>query len=174
MVLVIIMLCPKGVQRCLQRPPSFVSCTFSFYSWNLWHPVAQSCFQPWKFLSGKELLKSLTLQYESVAMTSPMDICMPVQFTCSAVSNSLRPHEPHHARSPCPSPTPRVDPNPCPSSWWCHPTISSFAIPSPPALNLSQHQGLFQWVSSSHQVAKILEVQLQHQSFQWTPRTDLL
>ena len=46
--------------------------------------------------------------------------------------------------------------------------------PSPPALNLSQHQGLFQWLSSSHQVAKALEFQLQHQSFQWTPRTDLL
>ena len=46
--------------------------------------------------------------------------------------------------------------------------------PSPPALNLSQYQGLFQWVTSSHQVAKVLEFQLQHQSFQWTPRTDLL
>ena len=46
--------------------------------------------------------------------------------------------------------------------------------PSPPALNLSQHQGLFKWVSSSHEVAKVLEFQLQHQSFQWTPRTDLL
>jgi len=45
--------------------------------------------------------------------------------------------------------------------------------PSPPALNLSQHQGLFQWVSSSHQVAKVLEFQLQHQSFQWIPRTDV-
>ena len=43
--------------------------------------------------------------------------------------------------------------------------------PSPPALNLSQHQGLFQWVSSSHEVAKVLEFQLQHQSYQWTPRT---
>ena len=42
--------------------------------------------------------------------------------------------------------------------------------PSPPALNLSQGQGLFQWVSSSHQVAKVLEFQLQHLSFQWTPR----
>ena len=51
-----------------------------------------------------------------------------------------------------------------------HPLLS----PSPPALNLSQHQGLFQWVSSSHQVAKVLEFQLQHKSFQWTPRTDLL
>ena len=51
-----------------------------------------------------------------------------------------------------------------------HPLLS----PSPPALNLSQHQGLFQWVSSSHQVAKVLEFQLQHQSFQWIFRTDLL
>ena len=46
--------------------------------------------------------------------------------------------------------------------------------PSPPVPNLSQHQGLFQWVNSSHEVAKGLEFQLQHQSFQWTPRTDLL
>ena len=46
--------------------------------------------------------------------------------------------------------------------------------PYPPALNLYQHQGLFKWVSSSHQVAKISEFQLQHQSFQGTPRTDLL
>ena len=46
--------------------------------------------------------------------------------------------------------------------------------PSLPTYNLSQHQGLFQGVSSLHQVAKVLEFQLQHQSFQWTPRTDLL
>ena len=46
--------------------------------------------------------------------------------------------------------------------------------PSTPALNLSQNQGLFQWVSSLHQVAKVLEFQLQHPSFQWTPRTGLL
>ena len=48
-----------------------------------------------------------------------------------------------------------------------HPLLS----PSPPALNLSQHQGLFKWVSSSHQVAGVLEFQLQHQSFQWIFRT---
>ena len=46
--------------------------------------------------------------------------------------------------------------------------------PSPPVLNLSQHQGLFKWVHSSHQVAKVLESQLQHQSFQWTFTTDFL
>ena len=48
------------------------------------------------------------------------------------------------------------------------------SFPFSPILNLSQHQGLFKWVSSSHQVAKVLEFQFQHQSFQWTPRTDLL
>ena len=48
------------------------------------------------------------------------------------------------------------------------------SFPSPPAFNLSQHQGLFQWVSSSHQVAKVWELQLQHQSFQWIFRTDFL
>ena len=51
-----------------------------------------------------------------------------------------------------------------------HPVSS----PSPPALNLFQHQGLFKWVSSSHQVAKVLELQLQHKSFQWIFRTDFL
>ena len=46
--------------------------------------------------------------------------------------------------------------------------------PSPPAFNFSQHQGLLKWVSSSHQVARVLEFQLQHQSFWWTSRADLL
>ena len=64
-----------------------------------------------------------------------------VQFSHSVVSASLWPHEPQHARPPCPSQIPGVHPNPCPSSQWCHPAISS---PSPPALNLSRHQDLFQ------------------------------
>ena len=51
-----------------------------------------------------------------------------------------------------------------------HPQLS----PCPPAFSLSQHQGLFQWVNSSYQVTKVLEFQFQHQSFQWTPRSDLL
>ena len=51
------------------------------------------------------------------------------QFSCSVVSNSLWPHELQHARPPCPSPTPRVHPNTCPLSCWCHPTISSSVVP---------------------------------------------
>ena len=52
-----------------------------------------------------------------------------VQFSRSVVSDSLWPHEPQHARHPCPSPTPGVHPSQCRLSWWCHPTISSSAIP---------------------------------------------
>ena len=52
-----------------------------------------------------------------------------VQFSHSVVSDSLRPHEPQHARPPCPSPTPRAHPNSCSLSQWCHPTILSSVIP---------------------------------------------
>ena len=52
-----------------------------------------------------------------------------VQFSCSVVSDSLRPHESQHARPPCPSPTPEVYSNTCPSSRWCNPAISSSVIP---------------------------------------------
>ena len=97
-----------------------------------------------------------------------------VQFSHSVVSNSLQPHGLQHGRLPCPSPTPRAYLNSCSLTWWYHPIISSSAIPSLLTFNLSQHQGLFQWVSSLHQVARILEFQLQHQSFQWTFRTDFL
>ena len=81
------------------------------------------------------------------------------------MSDSLWPHGLHYARLLCPPLTPWVCSNSCPLSQWCYLTISSSVTPSPFADNLSQHQGLFQWVGSSHQVAKVLE--LQHQSFQW-------
>ena len=94
------------------------------------------------------------------------------QYSCSFMSNPLWPHGLQHARLPCPSelqePTQthvhRIGDAIQPS----HPLSS----PSPPAFNFSQHQGFFQWISSSHQVAEVLE--LQHQSFQWTFRTDFL
>ena len=97
-----------------------------------------------------------------------------VQFSCSVVSNSLRPMDcgtpgfPVHyqladlAQTHFHQVGDAIQPS--------HPLLS----PYPPAFNLSQHQGLFQWVSSSHQTAKALELQLQHQSFQWLFRTDFL
>ena len=78
-----------------------------------------------------------------------------VQFSCSVMSDSLQPHGLQHTRLPRPSPTPEACSNSCPLSRWCHPLLS----PSPPAFNLSQHQGLFQGVGSLHKVAKLLEFQ---------------
>ena len=91
---------------------------------------------------------------------------MLIQFSHSVVSDSLWPHGLQHTRLPCPSPTPRAYSNSCLSNHLddatqpFHPPLS----PCLPAFNLSQHQGLSEWVSSSHQMAKILEFQLQHQS----------
>ena len=78
-----------------------------------------------------------------------------VQFICSVMSDSLWPQEPQHARPPCPSPTAGVYQTPV---CWVGDAIQPshpLSSPSPPALNLSQHQGLFKYVSSSHQVAKV-------------------
>ena len=96
------------------------------------------------------------------------------QISCSVVSDSLRPHESQHARPPCPSPTPGVHSDSHPSSQWCHPAISSSVVPFSSCPQSLQHQSLFQWVNSSHEVAKILEFQLLYHSFQRNPRADLL
>ena len=76
---------------------------------------------------------------------------MSVKFSSSVVPNSLQPHESQHARPPCPSPTPKVYPNPYPSSRWCHPAISSSVVPfssypqSFPALGSFPMSQLFTW-----------------------------
>ena len=67
-----------------------------------------------------------------------------VQFSGSVVSDSLRPHGLQHTRLPCPSPTLRVHSNSCPSTWWCHPTISSSIIPFSFCLQSFPESGSFQ------------------------------
>ena len=96
------------------------------------------------------------------------------QFSHSVVSESVLPHGLQHTRLPRPSPTPGAYSNSLPSSWWCHLTISSSVVPFPFHLQSFSASGSFSWVSSSHQVAKVLEFQLQHQSFQWIFKTDFL
>ena len=81
---------------------------------------------------------------------------------------------PWTAALPCPSLSPWVWSNACPLNWWCYLSISSFAAPFSFTFSLFQHQSIFQWVISSHQVADVLERQLQHQSFQWIFRVDFL
>ena len=97
----------------------------------------------------------------------------PVQFSHSVMSDSLRPHRLQHARLPCSSQLLELTKihvhQISDATQLSHPPLS----PSP-SFNLSQHQSLFQWVSSSHQVAKALEFQIQQQSFQWIFRTHFL
>ena len=88
--------------------------------------------------------------------------------------DSLQPHGLQQARLPWQSLTPGAYLNSCPSYQWCHPIISSSLVPFSYCFQSFQHQGLFQCVSSFHQVAKVLEFQLLHQSFQWIFRTDFL
>ena len=124
--------------------------------------------QPQNLLSGEinlvqswisELIIVILVQFSSVAQSCPT-LCDPM--------NRSTPGLPVHHQLPESTQT---------HVHWVGDAIQPFHplfSPSPPALNLSQHQGLFQSVSSLHQVVKYLQFQLQNESFQWTPRTDLL
>ena len=93
-------------------------------------------------------------------------------FSHSVMFDSLQPYGLQHARHPCPSPSPELTQT---HVHWVSDAIQPscpLSSPSPPAFNFSQHQGFFQWVSSLHQVAKVLELYPQHQSLQWIFRTD--
>ena len=100
--------------------------------------------------------------------------CISVQFSRSVVSDSLRPHESQHARPPCPSPTPGVHPNSCPSSRWCHPAISSSVIPfssypqSLPASESFPISQFFTWGGQSIGVSALASV-LPKNTQDWSP-----
>ena len=97
-----------------------------------------------------------------------------VQFSCSVVSDSLRPHESQHARPPCPSPAPGDYSNSCPSSRWCHPAISSSVIPfsscpqSLPASGSFPMSQLFAWGGQSIGVSALTSV-LPMNTQDWSP-----
>ena len=157
-----------------------------------YHPSGSSqCTSPQHPVSCIEPGLAIHFIYDTIHVSLPFSQIIPpspsptitfilmerrsVQFSVSVMSDSLSPHGLQHARLPCPSlmsithaqtHVHRVDDAIQPS----HPLSS----PSPPAFNLSQHQGLIKWISSFYQMARVLELQLQHQSFQWIFRTDFL
>ena len=122
--------------------------------------IIKMCFPTWGLSQGPNC-KSVSQEFSSVAQSCPT-LCDPKD--CST------PGFPVHHQLPelmlCQSHVHWVSDTIQPS----HPLSS----PSPPTFNLSQYQGLFQWVGSSHKIAKVLEFQLQRQSFQWIFQTDLL
>ena len=107
-------------------------------------------------------------------------LIIPIQrstyFTFSSVAQScltLLSHEPQHTRPPCPSATPGVYPNLCPLSWWYHPIISSSVVPFSSCLQSFPESRSFLISQFFYQVAKVLEFQHQHQSFQWIFRINV-
>ena len=110
-----------------------------------------SCSEPLPRLKPRVQPKAFLL----VCFLSEWKVFSSVQFSCSVVSDSLRPHESQHTRPPCPSPNPGIYPNSCPSSWWCHSGISSSVIPfsscpqSLPASESFPMSQLFTWGGQS-------------------------
>ena len=112
----------------------------------------------------------LTIQKTKIMAFGPISS---VQFSRSVVSDSLRPHESQHARPPCPSPTPGVQSNSCPSSQWCHPAISSSVVPffscpqSLPASESFPMSQLFAWGGQSTGVSALFFLPKKSQG--WSP-----
>ena len=120
-------------------------------------------------LRNQEIYLSSNLDFATNSVTSDS-----VQFSCSVVSDSLWPHGLQHTRLPVHHQPLELTQTHVHRVGDAIQPSNALSAPSPPAFNLSQHQGLFQGVSSSHQVAKVLEFELQQQSFQWLFRIDFL
>ena len=119
---------------------------------------------------------SLPLQGSSNKSSLPLGWlrCCSVQFSRSVMSDSLRPYGLQRARLPCPSPTHWACSNSCPSNWWCHPTISSSVVPFSSCFQSCPASGSFQMSHLFVLGGQSIGVLASNQSFQWTPRTDLL
>ena len=102
----------------------------STFTWYI-SPKTSMCFLLWVFagqIPGMDLSMCVSLSVDYMQAIWLSSSFFWFQFSRSVVSDSLRAHELQHARPSCPSPTPRVHPNSCPSSWWCHPAISSSVV----------------------------------------------
>ena len=129
---------------------------------SLWNKYIHFYFALWNYFKSYGCLKPYvkTLHIFSSVTQSCLTLCDPMDFSMPGflVHHQLPEPTQMHIHSVGDA----IQPS--------HPLSSPYLL----AFNLSQHQGLFQWLSSSHQVAKVLEFQLQHQSFQWILRTDFL
>ena len=125
-------------------------CSPSVNSWEA--RLSGSCWWVLSLFSFTAEAANNLLQTESMIVV--------VQSLSSVVSDSLWPHWLQHPRLPCPSLSSRVCSDSCPLNRWCHPTISSSVALFSPCLQSFPASGSFHWVSSFHQVAKVLELQL--------------
>ena len=145
--------------------------TFQYFSWII----------PWTQEPGgtQSTISKKNQTWLNTSNISRKEHFSAILFSRSVMSDSLQPHASQHASPPYPLPTPGVYPTHVHQVGDVIQPSHPLSSPFPPAFNLSQHQGLFKWVSfekwgSLLQVAQVLEFQLQHQSFQWIFRIDFL
>ena len=153
---------PSWLCVCTLAGVFYPSCVFESKIPFSYSPLETICFsyREWSSTLRKyKITKTTKNNFSSVTQSCPT-LCDPMD--CSTPGFPVHHQLPELAQTHVHHISDAIQPS--------HPLSS----PSPPAFNLSQRQRLFQWVSSLNQVAKVLEFQLQHQSFQWTPRTDLL
>ena len=135
----------KGVpQGCILSP-----CLFNLYAkYIMWNARLDEVKAGIKIagrnISNFRYVYDTTLMAESEEELKSLLMKVKVQFSCSVVSNSLRPRGLQHTRPHCPSPTPRIYPNSCPLSRWCHPTVSSSVVPFSSCLQPFPISGSFQ------------------------------
>ena len=116
-----------------------LSCSFA---WNLF--LCLPLISPFWFYALDKTSTSFKVKELVLCRSEGVILCKrSVQFSCSVISDSLRPHGLQHARLPCPSPTTGACSNSCPSSWWCHPTIPSSVIPFSSCLQSFPASGSF-------------------------------
>ena len=164
----------KGVSSLLQYHSSKASIlqhsAFLFYTtFTSIHDTGKTIvLTVWTFV-GKVIVIFLLFN-----MLSRLVIQIQIQISCSVMSDSLQPHESQYARPPCPSPTPRVHSDSCPSSQWCHPAISSSVVPfsscyqSLPASESFPMSQLFTWGGQSTGVSALASF-LPKKSQGWSP-----
>ena len=164
-----------------QRKKIYVCPLTCSYTMALWAWTCRVCGPHWMDNVISRETSELTLFHSFIDHSHIDSFCSKwkpsrwlLVFSHSVLSASKWPHGLQYTKLPCPSPSPTACSNSSPLSWWYHSTSHSLSPPSPPALNLSQHQSLFQGLVSSNQVAKVLELQLPHCSFKWLFRVDFL
>ena len=145
------------------------------------HGISQARILEWAailqgiFLTQGSNLSLLHWQASSLLLShNKVESLSLLSFSHSVVSDSLWLHELQHARLPCPSPSPGVFSNSCPSSRWFHLTILSPIIPFFSCFQSFPASGSFPMSRLFASDGQVLELQFQHQSFQWIFRTDLL
>ena len=148
----------KIIEKCIYN--AFIR-HYRIYSFLLFWLWAQYTCRWWWLVTLKDSTEALMgVQFSSVVQSCLRTLCNPMD--CSMPGFPVHHQLPKLAQTHVHQVSDAIQPSHLLSS------------PSPPAFNLSQHHDLFQWVSSSHQVDKVLEPQFQHQSFQWIFRTDFL